>query len=311
MSFSFDDEIQEFVVALPGAVSTTAGQLNFDLANLHPFESRTIDITMQTFAPPVIEGDEIINFIASVSPDATDNTPADNVFELAQIVVNSFDPNDKRVLQGEEIYEEQTDEYLDYIIRFQNTGTANAVTVRIEDELHPNLDWSTLRPVNASHDYRVKVTGGNHVEFIFDDIDLPYESADAEGSNGFIAYKIKPVEDIQIGDVMEGNAAIYFDYNLPIITNIATTEVVEYLRLNDVTAHNFLIHPNPASDVIYLETRNNIAKEKMTIYNLQGRQLMTFSGEPERINIESLSSGVYFLVINTSEGAEKYKLIKN
>jgi|GEM_PF-2731043 len=225
VTLTFDDALLLFVEASPAPASSATNQLTFEIEDLQPLESNMIDIAMEVFAPPAVNGGEMANFTAGVT-DEDDNTPADNTFALEQEIVNSYDPNDKRVLEGEWIYEEQTDGYLNYIIRFQNTGTASAITVRIEDILHENLDWTTLMPVSASHNYRVQITDGNHVEFIFDDINLPHEEADEEGSNGFIAYKIKPVAGIQAGDIMSGNASIYFDFNLPIITNTVTTEVI-------------------------------------------------------------------------------------
>lgn len=237
VTLSFDDTLQTFLLADPAPSATTANQLTFEITNLQPFESRIIDLTMELFTPPTVNGGEISIFTAAVTPNDDDYTLADNTFVLEQEVVNSYDPNDKTVLQGEYIYTDQTGDYLNYIIRFQNTGTASAITVRIEDVLHENLDWITFTPVNASHGYRVEITDGNLVEFIFDDINLPHEAADAEGSNGFIAYKIRPVADIQVGEVMEGNASIFFDYNLPIITNVATTEVIAHMEVSVAQAN--------------------------------------------------------------------------
>lgn len=94
-------------------------------------------------------------------------------------------------------------------------GTANATKIRVKDTLDAKLDWSTFTPVSANHDYRIEITSGNHVEFIFEDITLPYESADEPGSHGFVAYKIKPKNNVEVGDVISNLAAIYFDYNLP------------------------------------------------------------------------------------------------
>src|SRR5690606_17379263 len=98
------------------------------------------------------------------------------------------------------------------IVRFQNTGTASAINVRILDTLHPKLDWNTLVPITASHDYYVHTFNGNQVEFIFEDINLPHEAENEPESHGFIAYKIKPKIDVQVGDIISGDARIYFDF---------------------------------------------------------------------------------------------------
>src|SRR5690554_5973721 len=149
VSLDFDNTMQSFVNAVPSPSSTTTNQLNFDIASLSPFSSTIINFTMQTFTPPTVNGDDILNFTAVVTPNTNDYTPNDNTFELAQIVVNSYDPNDKQVLQGSEIHIDDVNEYLHYLIRFQNTGTASAIHVRIEDELHESLDWNTIQILNS------------------------------------------------------------------------------------------------------------------------------------------------------------------
>ena len=311
ITVTFDETLQTFLSAEPQPTATTANQLSFTVDNLLPFQNSIINFTMETFTPPTVNGGEIANFTATVTPDANDNTPDDNTYDLAQTIVNSFDPNDKRVLQGEEITLDQTDDYLNYIIRFQNTGTASAINVRVVDTLHQNLDWNTFRMINASHDYNVEITNGNHVEFIFNNINLPHEDADAEGSNGFIAYKIKPVGGLQIGDIITGDAEIYFDYNLPIITNMATTEVVEVLKVNEYSVKSSItVYPNPTKDKLYINTPQNIQVKEIQIYNLQGRQLMAYHQSHDTVNIESLTTGVYIMVITTDKGVAKYKLVK-
>src|SRR5690554_4687470 len=313
VSFTFDDTKQSFVSAVPSPSSTTANQLNFDITSLSPFSSTIINFTMQTFTPPTVNSDDILNFTATVSPNTNDYTPNDNTFELAQIVVNSFDPNDKQVLQGSEIYIDDVNGYLHYLIRFQNTGTASAINVRIEEELHESLDWNTIQILNSSHNYRVEITDGNQMEFIFNNINLPYEAQDEEGSNGYIAYKIKPIAGTQIGDFIIGNEAyIYFDYNEPIITNTTSTEVVE--ENSSVSVHNLndliSVYPNPTNGVLYISSKGNTILEGVKIYNLQGRELFGSTTNQETINIENLSAGIYLMNIRTNQGVISKRVIK-
>ena len=72
--------------------------------------------------------------------------------KLRQPIVNSFDPNDKTCLQGNVVMDSTLGRYLDYMIRFENTGTAEAVNITIEDEIETEVfDINTLRIVDASH----------------------------------------------------------------------------------------------------------------------------------------------------------------
>jgi len=313
VTLTFDDTMQSFVSANPTESSTTTNQLNFEIASLSPFSSSVINFTMQTFTPPTVNGDDILTFTATVTPNIDDYTPNDNTFELAQIVVNSYDPNDKLILQGSEIHIDDVNEYLYYIVRFQNTGTASAINVKIEDAIHESLDWNTIQILNSSHNYRVEIKEGNQMEFIFNNINLPYEDEDEEGSNGFIAYKIKPIAGTQLGDFIIGNEAyIYFDYNDPIITNTTSTEVVE--ETSSASVHNLndliSVYPNPTNGVLHISSKGNTILEGVKIYNLQGRELFGSTTNQETINIENLSAGIYLMNIRTNQGIISKRVIK-
>ncbi len=311
ISLIFDDTKQSFVSATPAETSSTNNQLNFEINNLPPFGQQVIDFTMQTFQPPTVNGDDILNFTATISPNANDYTPEDNTFIYEQTVVNSFDPNDKQVLQGEQVHIDKADQYLDYLIRFQNTGTASAINVRILDTLHPDLDYSTIKPISASADYRVEITNGNEVEFIFDDIYLPHADENEPGSHGFVAYKIKPKTGVAIGDVITGDASIFFDFNAPIITNTVSTEFVDDLNTDNYSLENLVrIYPNPVTDLLNIKTEENIHIKNLKIYNLQGQELLQFPQSTKRINLSQLSAGMYILKVQTNQGSINQQILK-
>ena len=96
----------------------------------------------------------------------------------------------------------------------------------MENSLDENLDWQSLQLETLSHPYRVEIVDGNMVSFIFEEIYLPDSTSNEPASHGFIAYKIKPISDIIIGDVILNKADIYFDFNLPIETNTVSTTIV-------------------------------------------------------------------------------------
>ena len=203
-------------------------------------------------------------------------------------------------------------EFLHYIIRFQNTGSANATFVRIEEQLDQELDWSTIKITSASHPYTVSIINGNDVEYYFDNINLPFEAADPAGSNGYIAYKIKPKSTVQVGDVMSGDASIYFDYNLPIITNVASTTVISNLSVEEFKLESLVsIYPNPVKNELFLNVKNGVTVNTVKIYDLQGHMLLETKAEANRINTDQLATGIYMLTINTNQGNLNKKIIKN
>ena len=311
VSFTFDDSVQSFISAVPAPSNSTSNTIDFDIGSIETLQQQEIEIVTQLFTPPTVNADDVLNFNANVTPNTNDSTPVDNTYNLEHIVVNAFDPNDKTVLQGENIIEDQTSKYLDYIIRFQNTGNADATFVRIEDIIDDNLDWSTLKMVDSSHDYTVKIENGNSVEFFFDNINLPYEAADDDNSKGYIAYKIKPKTSIQIGDVISGNASIYFDYNPPILTNTVSTEVIDNLSIDEYSVDNGLtIYPNPTNEYFEIKKSNNLSIETIRLYNISGKLLREFQ-ESERYITSDLNSGFYFLIIKTGKSEIIKKLVKS
>ncbi|GEM_PF-4204670 len=66
---------------------------------------------------------------------------------------------------------------------------------------------------------------GNIATWDFKKILLPDSTTDEAGSHGFILFKIKPTTGLTVGDEFTNKAAIYFDYNLPVITNLDKTVI--------------------------------------------------------------------------------------
>ncbi|MFN8332010.1 MAG: hypothetical protein U0T81_12480 [Saprospiraceae bacterium] len=77
---------------------------------------------------------------------------------------------------------------LQYLIRFQNTGTDTAYKVRIQDEISDKLDLQSLRIEGASHPFNTSLEDGRLLAFTFDKIYLPDSAADEKASHGYVQY---------------------------------------------------------------------------------------------------------------------------
>jgi uncharacterized repeat protein (TIGR01451 family) len=135
--------------------------------------------------------------------------------------IGAFDPNDKSAAptgyRDEHFIAQNTE--IEYLIRFQNTGTDTAFTVVIRDTLSQHLDVTTLRPGASSHAYEMEIYGQGIVKFIFPDIMLPDSNVNVEASQGFVQFKISPKDSLPVFTEIENSAAIFFDFNEPVITN--------------------------------------------------------------------------------------------
>ena len=135
--------------------------------------------------------------------------------------IGSFDPNDKTLFvdgfANREII--NRDAQVEYLIRFQNTGTDTAFTVRIEDDLVPALSQRSLFPFAASHAYSWSIEKDRLI-VLFENINLVDSTTNEPDSHGFVKFRTQIEEsEIQAADLVQNKAGIFFDFNRPIITN--------------------------------------------------------------------------------------------
>lgn len=154
----------------------------------------------------------------------TGNTPANNTATIKQPVQGSFDPNDKQCLEGNKIATSELGNNLHYQIRFQNEGTDTAFNVTIADTLSAKYDESSFQLLSSSHPCIIK-RKGNIIHFEFANIQLPYKTINEPASHGYVSFVVKPKNTLISGDSLNNRASIYFDFNLPIVTNKAATVV--------------------------------------------------------------------------------------
>jgi Secretion system C-terminal sorting domain len=311
VTLTYMDALMTYVSSDPVFDSEITSSYTWDFTNLQPFETRTIEIVFTINSPmdtPPVNIDDILVFSAIVNPVGGDETPLDNEFVLDQTVVGSFDPNDITCLQGETLSEAAVGDDVHYLIRFENTGTFPAENIVVVNEINPDyFEIASIRPLNSSHEYVTRITG-NKVEFIFEDINLPFNNAD---NDGFVLFKIKTVPDLEIGDSFSNEAAIYFDFNFPIITNTYTTTIEAPLGIAEQSVDGmFSMYPNPSEDIFYIQNNGITKVAAVTLLNMLGQEIMKISEEVSQVAISSLQSGAYFVKIESEQGAETFKLLK-
>ncbi len=217
----------------------------------------------------------------------------------------SFDPNDKQgfpVGYGEAHYIRPGTE-LEYLIRFQNTGTDTAFTVRIVDTLSLWLDPATIRPGVSSHTYQFNFTGQGVAEFLFENIMLPDSNVNLAGSNGFVKFSIYPRADAPLETLIENNAAIYFDFNEPVITNTTRHRLGENFLMTvgawqpQRPEYEVTVSPNPFSASARLEVKGleSTLPVHLQVFDLQGNVVHdeTADGPVLELKKENLPTGLY------------------
>ena len=293
--------------------TVTGNQINLNYSNLLPFEYRTFEVAMQVPVIPTVNLGDILSNDASITPIANDLTPNNNVISSNQVIIGSYDPNDKMESRGPTInlQEFTNDDYFYYTVRFQNTGTASAINVRIEDELDAQLDWESLEMISSSHHYSMQRVEKD-VTWRFDNIMLPDSLSNPVGSNGYVYFKIKPQSGWTNGTVIPNTAEIYFDFNPPIITNTFTSTFTVPLSEPQVDQPQFTVFPNPATKQITVSWERSLDNGLMRIYDVSGKVTLSrkLNNQHTTVNIEELSAGMYFIEIEHNGQKHQHKLIK-
>ena len=293
--------------------STTPTGFTYVFSDLEPYETKNLWVKMQVPTLPTVSLGQIVTNTVDIELLAGDILPLNNTSSLMQTIVGSYDPNDITEKHGEEILYSSftTEDYLIYTIRFENTGTANAINVRVEDMLDDQLDESTLKIIDASHSYSLERVG-KHLEWRFSGIDLPPSENDenSQVGHGFITFKIKPFPDFEIGDVIPNTAEIYFDFNPAIITNTWVTTFVENLNINESELYNLKVYPNPTKQ--NLKISNNSIITSIEINSIEGKKVFSKSGFDNVYNVDvsELTNGVYFMRIKGESEEKTIKFIK-
>lgn len=301
---TFDDTILDYVsLGSTAPTSSTVGQLTWAYNSLLPFESRTLNVTLNLNGPmetPPVNHNDVLNYTISITPSAGDETPADNTFILSQIVTGSYDPNDITCLEGDTVHPDKIGDYLHYNINFENTGTAPATFIVVKDVINTQqYDINTLQMLHASHNVETRITA-NKVEFYFDDINL------GPLAKGNVVFKIKSKPTVAVNSTVMNKAEIFFDYNWPIVTNEAETTFA-LLNAGDFAVDNSVsVYPNPAITHVNIKASSEI--KSVQLYDILGRLLM--ATQDATLDVSNRASGIYFVKVMTEKGMKVEKLIR-
>jgi len=161
----------------------------------------------------------------SISTSSAELNYNNNLLSQCFTVIGSFDPNDKTAFPNSTL-DISGDRWLTYLIRFQNTGTADAEHIYISDTLSAALDWSTFNLLSYSHQPLTQIYNDGLVKFSFPNIHLPDSNTNEPASHGYVQYKIRAKDSLALGSTIENTANIFFDFNSPVITNTTSNAVI-------------------------------------------------------------------------------------
>lgn len=227
-------------------------------------------------------------------------------------VITAIDPNDKTGFPNgfgaqNRIYPNGE---MEYLIRFQNTGTDTAFKVTIRDILPPHLNLQSFVSGASSHPYTLNFLPGNAVEWTFDNILLPDSNVNESLSHGFVKFRMMQNANLPDGTLIENEAGIIFDYMPPVITNTAFHTIgelelmvsIEEQQESEATA--ITVYPNPCVETAHFDLGKHYKQVSLQVYDLNGRLVRAVSaGNARQVDLdrEGLTAGMYVFRITSGQ----------
>lgn len=305
---------ESYTFAFPGNGQTW--RVEADQHPLHPGNSQPVSVQERCGNP----GNWTPGLVATRYMNDAD--PVIDVF--CGQVSGSYDPNDK--VGYPTGYSDEhfinPDQQLQYVVRFQNTGNDTAFTVVVRDTLSQSLDVLSFVPGIASHPFTFRMYGPRVVEWTFENIELPDSTTNFLGSMGFVTYRIDPVYGLPDGTTILNQAAIYFDFNEPIVTppTIHVLQEIDDLILPVMPVASdddlgLTVFPNPTRDeAVVVGLPRHVGEGILSVHDLYGRLIKQVVVAPSAttltLSIADATSGLYLIQFDCGGSTYRTRLIQ-
>ncbi len=310
--FFVKDSHYSFTSSTPAPDVVSGDSILWVYSNLQLNEYRTI--TMHLHADTSINLGDTLHSFWTIQPLTNDVAPTNNMYAHHQACLSSFDPNGKTVTPDGNILSTQE---LEYTIHFQNTGTAPAFNVFLQDDLDANADVSTFKLVGFSHPVTYAINGTGHVVFTFMGINLPDSVSNEQASHGSVTYHIMPKSGLAAGSKIHNTASIIFDYNSPVVTNTTENIIIENIpnAVDNLTVedNSILIYPNPSKNFITIASANVFKNATVVLTDMTGKVVLKKQFNhttTTQLNLSDLHKGIYLLEIADAGKVTRKKVVK-
>jgi len=118
------------------------------------------------------------------------------------------------------------------------------------------------------------------------------------------------IEEVLIDGTNNADAVELGSYTFTNVTANHTIAVVfaRETSLPSITNEMFNVYPNPISDVMHIQTEQNI--QQITVLDMQGRVVMHQQGDNRTINMQAIPAGNYTVRIYTETGVASIRIVK-
>lgn len=95
-----------------------------------------------------------------------------------------------------------------------------------------------------------------------------------------------------------------------VVVNAVATSNLSSQDFNTLSVSNFVAYPNPTSDFINLSILESNAVKSISLYDINGREVKSFSQFVDSIDVSDLTSGIFMLTVETENGKSTQKIVK-
>jgi len=96
----------------------------------------------------------------------------------------------------------------------------------------------------------------------------------------------------------------------PTINTILAVTEGQFLSVEDFELSGIVIHPNPVKDIIKINTTVNLTNKIATVFDINGKRMLNKKMDSYSLNVSQLTSGVYFLRLESNGRSISRKFIK-
>lgn len=307
---AYDKKLNDLRSFTTVPTSSLDNVLVWEMTSLKSVDNKSVSF-FATLPSSAAIGD-VLYYTISVEPTPLDSNLKDNSLTFTSTITGSLDPNEKLLRTNspsKDLVQDTTT--LDYTILFQNMGTDTAFRVVIKDKLSPVLDFGAFAMLDASHPYSLNLKEDTLI-WTFSNIQLPDNKTNEPASHGHVHFKIKPKLKTPYGMKIQNKAAIFFDYNDPVITNTTSCTLgiplVSGLEKENVVEEE-LYYPNPTNGNLTINSRSG---GKWELLDISGQVLKTanLSAGLQTLDIAELHAGTYLCRLSSGENVRYSKLVK-
>lgn len=225
-----------------------------------------------------------------VSLTINDDNNRNNSDTIIQEVVSAYDPNIKVAIPSAVVDKQSI---IKYVIYFENLGNDTALNVTVIDTFGSLLSITDVVYGGTTHGNVAPSIENNCLIWHFENIKLPPRSTDSINNKGHVSFRTLLNKQAQKGDTIYNKAAIFFDYQKPVITNKARVVFIKNSEFSSINkTHPLSIYPNPSQGSLHYRAEG---VKQLEIYNLLGQVIFQIALEDTGyIELpESMADGIY------------------